>query len=100
MLNLVLRVNCLLQNKYNGCAGMVDRLRLGRRGVSHISSSLIVHIIYDCLLSTLPKKKTINIYVLWCINIVYGYIYIYTVPTTDVIYVHPSPCSSTVYKKK
>ena len=57
MLNVVLRVNCLLQNKYNGCAGMVDRLRLGRRGVSHISSSLIVHIIYDCLLSTLPKKN-------------------------------------------
>ena len=44
MLNVVLKVNCLLQNKYNGCAGMVDRLRLGRRGVSHISSSLIVHI--------------------------------------------------------
>ena len=57
MLNVVLKVNCLLQNKYNGCAGMVDRLRLGRRGVSHISSSLIVHIIYDCLLSTLSKKK-------------------------------------------
>ena len=53
MLNVAFRVNCLLQNKYNGCAGMVDRLRLGRRGVSHISSSLIVHIIYDCLLSTL-----------------------------------------------
>lgn len=32
--------------EFNGCAGMVDRLRLGRRGVSHISSSLIVHIIY------------------------------------------------------
>lgn len=57
MLNVAFRVNCLLQNKYNGCAGMVDRLRLGRRGVSHISSSLIVHIIYDCLLSTLSKKK-------------------------------------------
>ena len=83
MLNVVLKVNCLLQNKYNGCAGMVDRLRLGRRGVSHISSSLIVHIIYDCLLSTLSKKKKISIYVLWYINTVYGYIY--TVPTTDVI---------------
>ena len=46
MLNVVLKVNCLLQNKYNGCAGMVDRLRLGRRGVSHISSSLIVHIFF------------------------------------------------------
>lgn len=100
MLNVAFRVNCLLQNKYNGCAGMVDRLRLGRRGVSHISSSLIVHIIYDCLLSTLPKKNYKYIrplvykYRLWL------YIYIYTVPTTDVIYVHPSPCSSTVYKKK
>lgn len=75
MLNVALRVNCLLQN--NGCAGMVDRLRLGRRGVSHISSSLIVHIIYDCLLSTLPKKNYKNIrplvykYRLWL------YIYIY-----------------------
>ena len=77
MLNVVLKVNCLLQNKYNGCAGMVDRLRLGRRGVSHISSSLIVHIIYDCLLSTLPKKNYKYIrplvykYRLWL------YIYIY-----------------------
>ena len=100
MLNVVLKVNCLLQNKYNGCAGMVDRLRLGRRGVSHISSSLIVHIIYDCLLSTLPKK-TINIYVLWCINIVYGYIYIYIPSLLQTLYMFtPPPVALQFIKKK
>ena len=69
---------------------MVDRLRLGRRGVSHISSSLIVHIIYVVYyLHNQKKKITISIYrPLIYIYIVYGYLYIYIVPSRYAIYVH------------
>ena len=100
MLNVVLKVNCLLQNKYNGCAGMVDRLRLGRRGVSHISSSLIVHIIYDCLLSTLPKKNYKYIrplvykYRLWL------YIYIYIPSLLQTLYMFTPPPVALQFIKK
>lgn len=67
---------------------MVDRLRLGRRGVSHISSSLIVHIIYVVYYLHNQKKNNYKYIPSLDIYISFMGIYIYIVPSRYAIYVH------------